>query len=326
MDVKEIKTIGVLTSGGDAPGMNAAIRAVVRTAVYYGIRVMGIRKGYNGLINGDINEMYARTVSDTIGRGGTILQTARCPEFRHEEGILKGISMARIFDIDAIIVIGGDGSYRGALDMSRLGMPVIGLPGTIDNDISCSEYTIGYDTAMNTVLDAIDKIRDTAYSHERCSVLEVMGRHAGYIAINVGIAGGAEAVVLPEKPFDLCNDVLMPIIEGKNRGKQHYLVIVAEGSDCNAIELAKTIEERTGIESRATILGHIQRGGSPTLQDRVMASLMGARAVELLKSGTVNRIVGMKNGRIADYDIKEALEMKKSLDDDIVRVSKILSI
>lgn len=323
--MSEIKTIGVLTSGGDAPGMNAAIRAVVRAGIYHGFKVMGIRKGYNGLINGDITEMTARSVSDIIHRGGTILQTARCLEFKTEEGIKRAISMANVFGIDAIVVIGGDGSYRGARDMSNLGMPVIGLPGTIDNDIGCTEYTIGYDTALNTVQDAIDKIRDTAYSHERCSVLEVMGRHAGYIALNVGIAGGAEAVILPEKPFDLNKDIIKPIIECRNRGKKDYLVIIAEGIG-GAIDIAKQIEEKTGVEARATILGHIQRGGSPTVRDRVTASKMGAKAVELLKEGIVNRIVSMKDNKVIDIEINEALEIKKSIDEDMVELSKILAL
>ena len=321
----DIKTIGVLTSGGDAPGMNAAIRAVVRAGIYHGFKVMGIRKGYNGLINGDITEMNLRSVSDIIHRGGTILQTARCPEFKTEDGIKRGISMAKVFGIDAIVVIGGDGSYRGAKDLSSFGMPVIGVPGTIDNDIGCTEYTIGFDTALNTVQDAIDKIRDTAYSHERCSVLEVMGRHAGYIALNVGIAGGAEVVLLPEKQFDLNKEVIKPIIEGRNRGKKHYVVIVAEGVG-GAIEIAKEIEEKTGIEARATILGHIQRGGTPTVNDRVMASMMGARAVELLKNNVFNRIVSLKNNKITDVEISEALDMKKPIDEELVQLSKILAL
>lgn len=321
----QIKTIGVLTSGGDAPGMNAAIRAVVRAGIYHGFKVMGIRKGYNGLINGDITEMSLRSVSDIIHRGGTILQTARCLEFKTEEGLKKAASMAKVFGIDALVVIGGDGSYRGARDLSKYGLGVIGLPGTIDNDISCSEYTIGYDTALNTVQDALDKIRDTAYSHERCSVLEVMGRHAGYIALNVGIAGGAEAVILPEKPFDINKDIIKPIIEGRNRGKKHYVVIVAEGVG-GAGEVAKYIEDKTGIEARETILGHIQRGGSPTVRDRVMASMMGARAVELFKEDIVNRIVAVKDGKIVDYDIDEALQMKKDIDEKLVELSKILAL
>ncbi|MCX7843517.1 MAG: 6-phosphofructokinase [Clostridia bacterium] len=323
--MSDIKTIGVLTSGGDAPGMNAAIRAVVRTGIYYGMKVMGIRKGYNGLIHGDITEMTARSVSDIIHRGGTILQTARSPEFLTAEGQKKAADMAKVFGIDAIVVIGGDGSYRGARDLTKQGIGVVGLPGTIDNDIACTEYTIGYDTALNTVQDAIDKIRDTAYSHERCSVLEVMGRHAGYIALNVGIAGGAEAVVLPEMEFDLNKNIIKPIIEGRNRGKKHYVVIVAEGVG-GAIEIAKEIEERTGVEARATILGHIQRGGSPTVYDRVMASLMGAKAVELLKDGLVNRIVALKDNKLTDFEINEALEMKKSIDQGIIELGKILSL
>jgi len=320
--MEHIKTIGVLTSGGDAPGMNAAIRAVVRAGIYHGFKVMGIKKGYNGLINGEIFEMDLRSVSDIMKSGGTVLQTARCAEFMEEEGILKGIKMAQVFDIDAIVVIGGDGSYRGAKDMCQLGMPVIGLPGTIDNDIACTEYTIGYDTAMNTALDALDKIKDTASSHDRCSVFEVMGRRAGYIALNVAIAGGAEVALLPEKPYDMNKDVIKPIIAARNRGKSHFVVIVAEGVG-GAMEIASKIEEKTEIESRATILGHVQRGGSPSVVDRVVASKMGTRAVELLKEGKINRIVGMKSNKIVDYDIEEALNMKKSIDEyeyDLVRV------
>ncbi|HHV98166.1 MAG TPA: 6-phosphofructokinase [Clostridiaceae bacterium] len=323
--MKQVKTIGVLTSGGDAPGMNAAIRSVVRTGIYYGFKVIGIKKGYNGLINGDVEEMSLRSVSDIIHRGGTILQTARCPEFKTEAGLKKAAAMAEVFGIDAIVVIGGDGSYRGARDLSKYGVNVIGIPGTIDNDIGCSEYTIGYDTALNTVQDAIDKIRDTAYSHERCSVLEVMGRHAGYIAINVGISGGAEVVLLPERTFDINKDVIKPIIEGRNRGKKHYVVIVAEGVG-GAIEIAKAIEEKTGIEARATILGHIQRGGSPTVRDRVMASILGSRAVELIRDGAANRIVAVKDSKIVDYDIDEALDMKKTIDDKLIELSMILAL
>lgn len=323
--MSDIKTIGVLTSGGDAPGMNAAIRAVVRAGIYYGVRVLGIRKGYNGLINGDIFEMTSRSVSDIINRGGTILQTARCLEFQTEEGQQRGAAMAKVFGMDALVVIGGDGSYKGARALSKHGIKVIGLPGTIDNDIGCTDYTIGYDTAMNTVLDALDKIRDTAFSHERCSVIEVMGRHAGYIALNVGIAGGAEVVLLPEKNFDFNKDVIKPIIEGRNRGKKHYVVIVAEGVG-GAIEMAKNIEEKTDIEARATILGHIQRGGSPTVYDRVMASKMGVIAVECLLKGSYNRIISFKNNDIVDIDIDEALEMKKTIDSKTIDISKILAI
>ncbi len=326
--MSEIKTIGVLTSGGDAPGMNAAIRSVVRTGIYHGFNVMGVRKGYNGLISGDVSELDLRKVSDIIHRGGTILQTARCPAFQTEEGIKKGISMAQVFGIDAMVVIGGDGSFKGARDMSHFGMKVIGIPGTIDNDIGCSDYTIGYDTALNTVQDALDKIRDTAYSHERCSVLEVMGRDAGYIALNVGIACGAEVVLLPEKSFDFNKDIIKPIIEGRNRGKRHYIVITAEGigGDMGALELAQKVEEVTGIEARGTVLGHIQRGGSPTVRDRVMASRMGALATELLSQGIYNQVIAFKDHVLQGIEINEALKMKKSIDEKMIELSKILSL
>jgi 6-phosphofructokinase 1 len=323
--VSEIKTIGVLTSGGDAPGMNAAIRSVVRTGIYNGFKVMGVKKGYNGLISGDISEMNLRSVSDIVHRGGTVLRTARCLEFKTEEGIKKAVNMAGVFGIDALVVIGGDGSFRGALDLCKHGLKVIGIPGTIDNDIGCSEYTIGYDTALNTVQDAMDKIRDTAYSHERCSVLEVMGRQAGYIALNIGIACGAEVVLLPEKPFDFDRNILKPIIEGRNRGKKQYSVIVAEGVG-GAIDIARKIEEVTGIESRATILGHLQRGGSPTVRDRVMASMMGARATEVLKNGITNRIIAIRDSKVIDMEINEALSIEKQIDDNMIELSKILSL
>ncbi len=321
----EIKTIGVLTSGGDAPGMNAAIRAVVRTGIHHGFKVVGIRKGYNGLISGDIFDMSLRNVSDIIHRGGTVLQTARCLPFKTEDGVKKGVAMAKVFGIDALVVIGGDGSFRGARDLSKYGLKVMGIPGTIDNDIGCSEYTIGYDTALNTVQDALDKIRDTAYSHERCSVLEVMGRNAGYIALNVGIACGAEVIILPEKPFDFDTDIIKPIIEGRNRGKKHYIVIIAEGVG-GAIEVAKKLEEVTDIEARATILGHIQRGGSPTVRDRVIASQMGAKATELLKNGIYNQVIALKDSKVVGIEINEALAMKKDIDDDMIELSKILSL
>lgn len=323
--MENIRSIGVLTSGGDAPGMNAAIRAVVRSGIHYGFKVMGIRKGYNGLINGDIFEMSLRSVSDIVHRGGTVLQTARCLQFKTEEGIQQAAAMARVFGLDSIVVIGGDGSFRGAKDLSAHGLKVIGIPGTIDNDIGCSEYTIGYDTALNTVQDALDKIRDTAYSHERCSVLEVMGRKAGYIALNVGIACGAEVVLLPEKKFEFDKDIIKPIIEGRNRGKKHYIVIVAEGVG-GALDVAKEIEKITGIESRATILGHIQRGGSPTVYDRVMAGKMGAKAVELLKDGIGNRVIALRDNRVVDIEINEALDMTKEIEDDLIKLSRILSL
>ncbi|NMA67322.1 MAG: 6-phosphofructokinase [Clostridiaceae bacterium] len=323
--MSDIKTIAVLTSGGDAPGMNAALRAVVRTGIHNNLKVYGVNKGYEGLLNGDLEEMTLRSVGDIIHRGGTILQTARSKEFTTEVGVEKAYTMAKIFGLDALIVIGGDGSFRGAKDLSRHGLNVVGIPGTIDNDIACTEYTLGYDTAMNTVLDAIDKIRDTSYSHERCSVLEVMGRHAGWIAINCGIAGGAEAIILPEKEFDIDKDIIMPIIEGRNRGKKHYLVIVAEGVG-GAVDIAKYIEEKTEIVTRATILGYIQRGGTPTIKDRVMGSRMGAYAVELLLQGKKNRTVAVKDGRLIDYDMDEALNMRKTIDENLIKLSKILAL
>ncbi len=327
--MSEIKSIGVLTSGGDAPGMNAAIRAVVRTGIYHGIKMFGIRKGYNGLISGDIFEMNARSVSDIVHRGGTILQTARCKEFTTEEGMQKAMSLSRAFGLDAVIVIGGDGSYRGARDFSKFGMKVMGLPGTIDNDIASSEYTIGYDTAMNTVQDALDKIRDTAYSHERCSVLEVMGRHAGHIALNVGVAGGAEVILLPEKEFDFDKDIIRRIVQGRNNGKKNYIIILAEGvaeKIGGALDLAKKIENLTGIETRGTVLGYIQRGGSPTIRDRVVASAMGVKAVELLKDGVYNRVMCVEKAKIVDVDIDEALSMSKDIDSELLRLIEILSI
>lgn len=320
-----VKKIGVLTSGGDAPGMNAAIRAVVRTAVYNGIEVVGVRRGYNGLINGDFIEMDARSVGETLQKGGTILQTARCKEFREIEGVRKGIQKAREAGIDGLIVVGGDGSFRGARDLSREGLPTIAMPGTIDNDISCSEYTIGYDTCLNTVIQAVDKLRDTCSSHERCSVVEVMGRGAGYIAIEAAIACGAEVVLIPEVPYDLQRDVIDVIENGKKRGKQHNIIIVAEGVG-GVVEMAKVIEEKTGVEARATILGHVQRGGSPTVKDRVVASQMGAKSVELLLEGKSNRIVCMQKSEIVDVDIEEGLNMKKSVSEDLVKLAKQLAI
>lgn len=321
----KIQKIGVLTSGGDAPGMNAAIRAVVRTGIYYGLQVMGIQHGYSGLLEGDIVEMDARAVGETLQKGGTILQTARCPEFREQAGVLKGVEMAKRFGLDGLIVIGGDGSFRGAQDLSRAGLPTVALPGTIDNDIGCSEYTVGYDTCLNTVQDAIDKLRDTSSSHERCSVIEVMGRGAGYIALNAGIACGAEVVLIPEIPYTFDEDVLRPILEGKARGKKHNIVIVAEGIG-GVIELAKEIEAKTGIETRATILGHVQRGGSPTVRDRVTASEMGSKAVELLLEGKTNRIVCVRDGKVIHVDIEEGLATKKTVPQSLIELSKKLRV
>ncbi len=318
------KTIGVLTSGGDAPGMNAAVRAVTRAALAKGIKVIGIRRGYNGLINGDMFEMNARSVSDTIQRGGTILYTARCPEFREMPGVLKAKDKCIEAGLDGIVVIGGDGSFRGAADLSKCGIPCVGLPGTIDNDISCTEYTIGYDTAMNTAMEMVDKIRDTAQSHDRCSVVEVMGRNAGYIAVNTGIACGATAIITTEVPYSL-DDIIEKIKKTQKTGKQHFIVVVSEGIG-NSVEIAKTIEKATGIESRATILGHVQRGGSPTVRDRVVATQMGYYAVELLDKGIGNRVVGMQNNQILDFDIQEALSMKKPFDNDLYKIADEISI
>lgn len=322
---KQIKTIGVLTSGGDAPGMNAAIRSVVRTAISKGIKVMGIRKGYNGLIHGDIFEMNVRSVSDTIQRGGTILQTARCPEFVTPEGQKRGADMCKVFGIDGLVVVGGDGSFRGAEKLAGLGINTIGVPGTIDLDIACTEYTIGFDTAVNTAMEAINKIRDTSTSHERCSIVEVMGRNAGYIALWSGITNGAELILLPEKERPTDEEIIREILENKQRGKKHYLIVAAEGVGGSG-KLAKKIEEVTGIETRATILGHLQRGGSPSALDRLHASMMGSIAVDLLCEGKSNRVVAFKDGKYVDYDINEASKMTKTIDEKMYEVARILSI
>lgn len=323
--MKEIGTIGVLTSGGDAPGMNAAIRSVVRTAIYNNMRVMGIRRGYDGLVHGDVFEMNARGVSDILHRGGTILQTARCKNFKEVETVRRAISTARYFGIDALVVVGGDGSFRGARDLSVEGMPTIGIPGTIDNDIAYTDYTIGFDTAVNTAIEAVDKIRDTASSHRRCNIVKVMGRNSGMIALNVGIATGAEAILIPETEFNLELDLIKPIKDGARRNKKHFIIILAEGFKFDG-DLSKTIEENTGIETRETILGYIQRGGSPTAMDRVVASQMGSRAVELLMAGVGNRIIGMRDNKVYDIDIIEGLDMKNSPRQDLIDLSKVLSI
>lgn len=319
-----MKTIGVLTSGGDAPGMNAAVRAVVRTAIANGMTVKGIRRGYNGLIEGDIIDLDVRSVSDIIHRGGTVLYTARSPKFKTEEGMNEAINNCKKFGIEGIVVIGGDGSYKGARDLSLHGIPCVGVPGTIDNDISSTQYTIGFDTAMNTAMEMVDKIRDTAQSHDRCSVVEVMGRRAGYIALQTGIAVGATAILVPEieTPID---DVVNKIIATQKTGKKHFIVVVAEGVG-GVEKIAETIEEKTGIESRATVLGHVQRGGSPTVRDRVMATHMGYAAVKLLEKGIGNRVVAMQNGDIVDYDIYEALNMKKEFDYEMYDIAHTTSI
>ena len=322
---KEIKTIGVLTSGGDAPGMNAAIRAVVREALGKGLKVKGIKRGYAGLLQEEIVDMEVRSVSDTIQRGGTILQTARCMEFTTAEGQQRGAEICKKHGIDGIIVIGGDGSFKGAQKLAGLGINTIGLPGTIDLDIACTEYTIGFDTAVNTAMEAIDKVRDTSTSHERCSIIEVMGRGAGYIALWCGIANGAEDILLPEK-YDYDEQKLVNhIIENRKRGKQHHIIVNAEGIG-HSSSMAKRIEAATGIETRATILGHMQRGGSPTCKDRVYASTMGALAVDLLCEGKTNRVVGYRHGDFVDYDIDEALAMKKEIPEYQYEISKNLSL
>lgn len=308
-----MKSIAVLTSGGDAPGMNPAVRAVVRTACQRGIKVYGVDRGYTGLINGDIHEMNLRSVSDIITRGGTILYSARCPEFKTEEGLQKAVATCKKFGIDGMVIIGGDGSFRGARDLSLRGIPCIGLPGTIDNDISCTDYTIGYDTCLNTIVQMVDRIRDTSESHDRCTVVEVMGRGAGYLALEAGIAVGATSIIVPEVEYDIERDVIARIREFQKTGKKHFIVIVAEGVGGTA-EIAKKIEAETGVESRATILGHVQRGGSPTARDRIVASQMGSRAVDLLTQGIGNRVVGIRDNKIVDFDIFEALKMTKTID------------
>ena len=306
-----MKKIGVLTSGGDAPGMNAAVRAVARAALSRGMEVVGIQRGYVGLLNREFVEIKATTVSGIIQRGGTFLYTARCPEFRNMEGVKKGKAVCEEIGLEGLVVIGGDGSFRGAGDLSSLGIPCIGVPGTIDNDIQCTEYTIGYDTAMNTAVEMIDKLRDTTQSHDRCSVVEVMGRRAGYIAVNVAIATGAEAAITLERPYDL-NAIAAKMTKTSSQkdGKHHFILVVAEGVG-QTENIAREIQEMIGIESRATILGHVQRGGAPTVRDRIVATEMGYHAVELLSEGIGNRIVGMKDGKIYDIDLQEGLAMKK---------------
>ena len=320
-----MKTIGVLTSGGDAPGMNAAIRAVVRAGCENGFRVMGIRRGYNGLMYGDMYEMNLRSVSNIINRGGTILYSARSPEFKTEEGMQKAIDVCKQMDMQGVVVIGGDGSFRGARDLSLRGVPCVGIPGTIDNDIACSDYTIGYDTAMNTVMENVDRLRDTSESHDRCSVVEVMGRRAGYIALNSGIACGATTILIPEVDFDFEKDVIDRMRRTQKTGKRHFIIIVAEGIG-GVNEMAKRIQEETGVESRATILGHVQRGGSPTVRDRVVGSTMGCRAVELLKQGIGNRVIALQKGELVDYDIFEALNMTKTIGLDLYKLAHEISI
>ena len=313
----DVRTIGVLTSGGDAPGMNAAVRAVVRAAIHNGFKVKGVRRGYNGLIRNDFIDLDMRDVSGIAQTAGTMLYTARCPEFKDPEVVKHAAENCKRAGIEGLVVIGGDGSFRGARDLTNLGgINCVGLPGTIDNDISCTEYTIGYDTAMNTAMEMVDKLRDTSRSHDRCSVVEVMGRHAGYIALNVGLAVGASYIAVPERPF-VMEDMLAKITDAYKEGKRHFIIVVAEGVaeriEGGSTSIAKKIEEITGVETRATVLGHVQRGGSPTITDRVTATRMGHYAVGLLTQGIGNRVVAQQHGVIVDYDINEALQMKKTL-------------
>ncbi len=324
MSESAVKRIGVLTSGGDAPGMNAAIRAVVRTALSKNIHVFGISHGYNGLLTDDIEEMNIRSVSEIIHRGGTILCTARSPEFLTLQGQQTAAANCRKHKLDAVVVIGGDGSFRGARDLSAQEIPCVCIPGTIDNDIACTEYTIGYDTAMNTAIEMIDKLRDTTQSHERCSIVEVMGRNAGYIAANTGIAVGAFAILLPEQETNV-DDIVKKMKFSKKIGKKHFIIITAEGCG-DSHKLAEELEAKTGIESRSTILGHVQRGGSPTERDRVAATRFGYQAVDLLARGISDRVIALKEDELVDYDIKEALEMKKSLDLSLLDINNVLSV
>lgn len=326
METKKIKKIGVLTSGGDAPGMNAAIRAVVRSALFHDIQVTGIRKGYNGLINGEIKEMHSKDVSNVMNLGGTILHTARCPEMMTEEGLNKAAAIYKILGLDALIVIGGDGSYKGMAELSKLGVNCIGIPATIDLDMNSTEYTIGFDTAVNTGMDALNKLRDTSSSHERCSVVEVMGRDAGYIAVWCGMVGGAEDVMFPEaKDVIDSQRVIQQILENRSIGKRHNLIVVAEGVG-GTQKLAKDIQDITGIQTRATILGHLQRGGSPTAIDRMHASMMGYHAVKAIMEGKQNQVVSFNKGRYEVIDLVESMGMEKTLNKDIYNVIKILAI
>jgi len=318
-------SIAVLTSGGDAPGMNAAVRAVVRTAIFKGMDVYGVQRGYNGLITGEVVKMDLRSVSDIIHRGGTVLYTARSPKFRTAEGVQQAADYCRELGIKGVVVIGGDGSYRGARDLTHAGIPCVGLPGTIDNDISSTDYTIGFDTAMNTAMHMVDNIRDTSQSHDRCSVVEVMGRNAGYLALHTGIACGATAVLVPEIPCDIDKDVIPKITRTQGTGKKNFIIVVAEGVG-GTENIARHIQEMTGIDTRATILGHVQRGGSPTVRDRVIATQMGYHAVELLEQGIGNRVVGIKEDKVVDFDIDEALEMHKDFEFELYKIADVVSI
>ncbi len=320
-----MKRIGVLTSGGDAPGMNAAIRAVVRTGIFNGMEVCGIRRGYEGMIDGDIVEMDISSVSDIIQRGGTILRTARSQRFMTPEGFDRAVCMLENFKIEGIVVIGGDGSFRGGADLTKAGVPFIGIPGTIDNDLAYTDYTLGFDTAVNTVLGAVSNIRDTSSSHGRTTVIEVMGRNCGDIALYAGLAGGAEAILIPEEKPDI-KGICRDIISGKNRGKLHSIIMRAEGVGITSEELVKAITDKTGSETKLVVLGYIQRGGSPTAADRILASRLGCRAVELLLSNSASRAVGVSGGALVDYEITEALGMTRPKSDRLMELARILSI
>ena len=322
---KAVRRIGVFTSGGDAPGMNAAIRAVVRTSLHMGIECVGIRRGYHGLINGDFTKLTFESVSDLSRRGGTMLYTARCKEMMTEEGLQKAADTCKYLGIDGLICCGGDGTFRGAQALSRKGVPCIGVPGTIDNDIVCTDYTIGFDTACNTAIECIDKLRDTMQSHERCSVVEVMGHRAGHLALTVGVACGATAVIVPEHPVDYEADLLEPIRRARLAGRTHFMIIVAEGVEGGAYSIGKVIEEATALDTRVTVLGHIQRGGSPSSRDRITATYMGYEAVRLLAEGKTCRVVALQGENYVDYDITEALQMTKSLDQHTYEVMRALT-
>lgn len=319
-----MKRIGILTSGGDAPGMNAAVRAVVRVAIYHGLKVSGIRRGYQGLLEGDIFDMDVSSVGDIIHRGGTILQTARCLEFKTDEGLSKGLDMLKMFNIDGLVVCGGDGSYKGAYKLWQQGFPTIGIPGTIDNDLAYTDYTIGFDTAINTVVNAIGNLRDTSSSHGRANIVEVMGRHCGDIALHAGLAGGAETIIIPEINFDI-DEVCRKLLQGKNRGKLHNIILVAEGVG-KPYEISEAIEERIGMDTRVSIIGHLQRGGVPTAFDRIIASRFGNRAVELLLKGVGGRAVGVDGNDIIDVPLEEAVKPNDRLNKKMYDLAQMLSI
>jgi len=321
-----MRKIGVLTSGGDAPGMNAAIRAVVRTAIYYEMEIYGIERGYEGLLDGDIKEMKVSSVSDILHRGGTILRTARSERYMTPEGHKRACDMLSTFEIDSLVVIGGDGSFKGALELSKHGVTVMGIPGTIDNDLGYTDFTIGFDTAVNTVLAAISNIRDTSSSHERTTIIEVMGRHCGDIALHAGLTGGAEHILIPEEE-DNINALCRKVIQGRKRGKLHSIIIKAEGVEMSSQELADVIKDRTGLDTKIVILGYIQRGGSPTARDRMLASRMGYKAVELIKDGcSESKAIGISGNEMIAYDLADALKVERAIDLGIIKMANVLSI